>query len=67
MPCVGSLVAFIVCGALIVSRQPQNIVGWLLMIPGLAVPASTLATNWLRGDAAAEPGDARRCGSSCGR
>ena len=44
---VGSLLAFIVCGALIVSRQPRNIVGWLLMIPGLALPASTLATNWL--------------------
>ena len=29
------------------SRQPRNIVGWLLMIPGLALPASTLATNWL--------------------
>ena len=44
---VGSLLAFILCGALIVSRQPRNIVGWLLMIPGLALPASTLATNWL--------------------
>ena len=44
---VGSLLAFIVSGALIVSRQPRNIVGWLLMIPGLALPASTLATNWL--------------------
>ena len=47
MSLVGSLLAFILCGALIVSRQPRNIVGWLLMIPGLAVPASTLATNWL--------------------
>ena len=44
---VGSLLAFIVSGALIASRQPRNIVGWLLMIPGLALPASTLATNWL--------------------
>ncbi len=44
---VGSLLAFVVSGALIVSRQPRNIVGWLLMIPGLALPASTLATNWL--------------------
>ncbi len=42
-----SMVAFVVCGALIVSRQPRNVVGWLLMIPGLALPASTLATNWL--------------------
>ena len=44
---VGSLLAFIISGALIVSRQPGNVVGWLLMIPGLALPASTLATNWL--------------------
>ncbi len=44
---VGSLLAFILSGALIVSRQPRNIVGWLLMIPGLSLPASTLATNWL--------------------
>ena len=44
---VGSMLAFIVSGALIVSRQPRNIVGWLLMIPGLVLPASTLATNWL--------------------
>ena len=44
---VGSLVAFVLCGALIVSRQPRNIVGWLLMIPGLSLPASTLAANWL--------------------
>src|SRR4051794_806655 len=44
---VGSMIAFIVSGALIVSRQPGNIVGWLLMVPGLALPTSTLATNWL--------------------
>ena len=44
---IGSLIAFILCGAMIVSRQPRNIVGWLLMIPGLTVPASTLGTNWL--------------------
>ena len=42
-----SLAAFVLCGALIVSRQPRNGVGWLLMIPGLVVPVSTLATNWL--------------------
>ena len=43
---VGSLLAFILSGALIVSRQPRN-TRWLLMIPGLSLPASTLATNWL--------------------
>ena len=44
---VGALVAFILSGALIISRQPGNIVGWLLMMPGLALPVSTLATKWL--------------------
>jgi hypothetical protein len=44
---VGAMLAFIVSGALIVSRQPGNIVGWLLMVPGLVLPLSTLATNWL--------------------
>ena len=44
---VVSMLAFVLCGALIVARQPRNVVGWLLMIPGLALPASTLATNWL--------------------
>jgi hypothetical protein len=43
----GSLLAFIWCGALIASRQPRNIVGWLLMVAGLVLPVSTLATNWL--------------------
>ena len=41
------LAAFVLCGALIVSRRPDNVVGWLLMVPGLALPFSTLATNWL--------------------
>jgi hypothetical protein len=41
------MLAFVLCGALIMSRQPRNIVGWLLMIPGLVLPASTLVTNWL--------------------
>jgi hypothetical protein len=47
MALAGSLVAFILCGALIVSRQPRNVVGWLLMVPGLAVPVSTIAQYWL--------------------
>ncbi|HEY6568945.1 MAG TPA: hypothetical protein VIZ22_01575 [Candidatus Limnocylindrales bacterium] len=41
------LAAFVLCGAIIVSKQPDNVVGRLLMIPGLALPLSTLATNWL--------------------
>lgn len=42
-----SLIAFVLSGALIVSRQPKNIIGWLLMLPGLALPASQLIHNWL--------------------
>jgi hypothetical protein len=38
--------AFVVCGALIVSSRPQNVVGWLLMVPGLAL--GDLAGAWLR-------------------
>lgn len=37
----------VVSGALIVSRQPRNAIGWLLMIPGAAVPFIDLATTWL--------------------
>ena len=44
---VGGMLAFVLSGALIVSRQPRNIVGWLLMIPGLAATGEPLATNWL--------------------
>ena len=46
---VGALAAFVLCGALIASRQPRNIIGWLLLIPGLALPLSLLASNWLAG------------------
>jgi hypothetical protein len=37
----------VLSGALIVSRQPRNVIGWLLMIPGLSLPISELATQWL--------------------
>ncbi|HSJ85279.1 MAG TPA: hypothetical protein VLA91_15875 [Acidimicrobiia bacterium] len=37
-----SLSMFVVSGAIIVSRQPRNVIGWLLMIPGLSVPLSDL-------------------------
>ena len=46
---VAALAAFVLCGALIASRQPRNIIGWLLLIPGLALPLSSLASNWLAG------------------
>jgi len=42
-----AMVAFVLSGALIVSRQPRNVIGWLLMIPGLTLPISELATQWL--------------------
>ena len=43
------LAVFVFSGALIVSRQPSNMVGWLLLLPGLTSPISTLATSWLLG------------------
>ena len=43
----GSLIAFVLSGALIASRQPRNGVGWLLMIPGLILPLSELASSRL--------------------
>jgi hypothetical protein len=42
-----ALVAFVISGAVIVSRQPKNIIGRLLMIPGLVLPAAELIHNWL--------------------
>jgi hypothetical protein len=44
-----SLAAFILSGAVIVSRQPGNVIGWLLMIPGLTASLSELALRWLAG------------------
>src|SRR5215510_12140110 len=43
---VGLLVvagAFLISGVLIATRRPGNIVGWLLILPGLAVPIGSLA------------------------
>lgn len=37
-----ALSMFVISGAIIVSRQPRNVIGWLLMIPGLSVPLSDL-------------------------
>jgi hypothetical protein len=44
-----SLLAFVMSGAVIVSRQPGNVIGWLLMIPGLSVPLSEMGSRWLAG------------------
>lgn len=40
---------FTLSGALIVSRKPDNVVGWLLLAPGIAAPLGSLATMWLTG------------------
>jgi hypothetical protein len=39
--------AFLVSGVLIATRRPGNVVGWLLIIPGLAVPFGQLASDRL--------------------
>ncbi|HEU4671351.1 MAG TPA: hypothetical protein VFS32_00450 [Candidatus Limnocylindrales bacterium] len=42
------LAVFVVSGAIIVARQPRNLVGWLLMLPGMVLPANEIANVWLR-------------------
>jgi hypothetical protein len=42
------LAAFILAGTVIVTRQPGNVIGWLLIVPGLTVPVSEVASHWLR-------------------
>ena len=44
-----AMAAYLVSGAVIVSRQPRNVIGWLLMVPGLILPASELGLMWLTG------------------
>lgn len=44
-----ALLAFLLSGAAIVSRQPRNVVGWLLVIPGVAPALSELLLVWLAG------------------
>jgi hypothetical protein len=44
---IAAIAAFIFSGAVIVSRQPRNVIGWLLMIPGLIPPAGELLFTWL--------------------
>ncbi len=46
---VVTLLAFIGSGAVIASRQPGNIIGWLLIVPGLSAALAELANNWLLG------------------
>jgi hypothetical protein len=42
-----ALLAFVVSGAVIVSRQPHNVIGWLLIVPGLSAALGEVVTNWL--------------------
>ena len=42
-----TLVAFLLSGAIIVARQPRNVVGWLLMVPGLGLPLTAITSAWL--------------------
>jgi hypothetical protein len=41
------MLAFVVSGAVIASRQPRNIIGWLLIIPGLSASLSEVINRWL--------------------
>jgi hypothetical protein len=42
-----TLLAFVVSGAVIASRQPRNVIGWLLIISGLSASLSEVINNWL--------------------
>ena len=42
-----SLLAFVVSGAVIASRQPWNVIGWLLIVPGLSASLAEVINNWL--------------------
>ena len=44
-----ALVAFLLSGTVIVTRQPGNVIGWLLLIPGLTLSISEIGTQWLVG------------------
>jgi hypothetical protein len=43
------LFAFPLVGALIVTRQPQNTIGWLLMVPSLTVPLDLFTQSQISG------------------
>jgi len=43
------ILAFPLVGALIVSRQPQNTIGWLLMVPSLVVPLDPFVKSQIVG------------------
>jgi hypothetical protein len=42
-----TLLAFVFSGAVIASQQPANVIGWLLIVPGLSAALAEVITNWL--------------------
>lgn len=44
-----AIAAFLFSGAVILSKQPRNVIGWMLMVPGLFPPIAELGTAWLIG------------------
>ena len=46
---LGSQLAFVASGTVILVRQPGNPIGWLLILPGVSLPASEIASAWLVG------------------
>jgi hypothetical protein len=42
-----TLLAFVLSGAVIASRQPWNVIGWLLIVPGLSAALAEVVNNWL--------------------
>jgi hypothetical protein len=48
-------IVFVFVGALIVSRQPRNLIGWLLLVPSLSEILSVSAATYLQGAAVVSP------------
>jgi hypothetical protein len=44
-----TLMAFVISGAIIASRQPANLIAWLIMVPGLSAALSEVINHWLFG------------------
>lgn len=42
-----TLLSFVLSGAVIASRQPGNVIAWLLIIPGISASLSEVLNNWL--------------------
>ena len=58
-----SFLAFVLSGAVIASRQPWNVIGWLLIVPGLSASLAEVINNWLLAmDPPGAPPPVRRSG-----